>query len=212
MSKKKKTLLKKPTRNVGALANSKTTVDNKLTLAQMNVNWALEYGINLKERVITWSQDIEFPMFDIFDVALTIMESESKAKITIRLHSGGGGSYEAMAVVGRIQRSTCYHNIVIEGYGHIMSATCLILACAKKPKIHKWAQFMWHESHYEVDGKHSDIKAWVKQMDREEHIWAEAMAEFTGKTKKFWLDNGVHVDCFLTADKLLEYGVVDEVF
>lgn len=207
-----KKILKKVTKNLGNINTGKTTIDNKLTLAQMNVTWALEYGINLKERVITWSQDIDFPMFDIFDTALTIMEAESKRAITIRLNSPGGSTYEAMAVIGRIQKSACFNNIIVEGYGHVMSAATLILACAKKRKIHRWAQFMWHEAAYNVSGQHSNIKAWVKQMEREEQQWAEAMAEVTGKTKKFWLDNGVHIDYFLTAQKLLEFGVVDEVF
>lgn len=176
----------------------------------MNVNWAFEYGVNFNERTITWSQDIMFPMFDIIDTALTIMEAESRETITLRLHSPGGSTYEAIAVIGRLRRSKAH--IVVEGYGHIMSAATLILASAKRRKLDKLAQFMWHEASYGVDGRHSEIKAVVKQVEKEEVLWARTMAEFTDKTEKFWLEKGVHIDYYLDADTLLKYGVVDELF
>lgn len=193
------------------IQNSKTTIDNKLTFAQMNVNWAFEYGVNFTERTITWSQDIEFPMFDIIDAALTIMETESpKKKVTLKLHSPGGNTYEAIAVIARLRKSSCY--IAIEGYGHIMSAATLILASAKSRKLDKMAQFMWHEASYGAEGRHSEMKALVAQVEKEEKTWAKAMADLTGKTEKFWLEKGVHIDYYLDAETLLKYGVIDEIF
>lgn len=206
----KKRITKTTKSSISSIGNSKTTIDNKLTFAQMNVNWALEYGINFVERTITWSQDIEFPMFDIIDAALTIMETESKETITLKLNSPGGNTYEAIAVIGRLRKSRAH--IVVEGYGHIMSAATLILASAKRRKLDKLAQFMWHEASYEIGGRHSEVKASVKQIEKEEKLWAKTMAEFTGKTEKFWLEKGVHIDYYIDAEKLLEYGVVDELF
>lgn len=197
-------------KNLAGITSSKTTVDNKLTFAQMNVNWAFEYGVNFTQRTITWSQDIAFPMFDIIDAALTIMEAESKATITLKLHSPGGDTYEAIAVIGRLRKSKC--NIVIEGYGHIMSAATLILASGNKRKLDKLAQFMWHSASYGVEGRHSEIKATVQQVEMEEKMWAKAMAELTNKPEKFWLEKGVHLDYYLNAETLLKYGVIDEIF
>jgi len=203
----KKTKIQK---NLSNIRNSKTTIDNKLTFAQMNVNWAFEYGVNFTERTITWSQDITFPMFDIIDAALTIMEAESKQGVTLKLHSPGGDTYEAIAVVGRLRKSKCH--IIIEGYGHIMSAATLILASGDKRKLDKLAQFMWHAASYGVEGRHAEIKAVVSQVEKEEKMWANSMASLTGKTEKFWLEKGVHTDYYLDAETLKKYGVIDEVF
>jgi ATP-dependent Clp endopeptidase proteolytic subunit ClpP len=200
----------KVSKNLSNIQNSKTTIDNKLAFAQMNINWAFEYGVNFTQRTITWSQGITFPMFDIIDAALTIMEAESGKGITLRLNSPGGDTYEAMAVIGRLRRSKC--NITIEGYGHIMSAATLILASGFKRKIDKNAQFMWHSAFYGVEGKHTEIKAVVKQVEKEEKIWAEEMAKLTNKTTKFWLEKGIHIDYYIDAETLLKYGVVDEIF
>lgn len=197
-------------KNLSNIQNSKATVDNKLTFAQMNTNWAFEYGVNFTERTITWSQDIAFPMFDIIDAALTIMEASSKQGVTLKLHSPGGDTYEAIAVIGRLRKSKCH--IIIEGYGHIMSAATLILASGNKRKLDNLAQFMWHSASYGVEGKHSEIKAVVAQVEKEEKLWAKAMAEFTGKTEKFWLEKGIYIDYYLDAATLLKYGVIDEVF
>ena len=200
----------KITKTLGSIQNSKTTIDNKLAFAQMNVNWAFEYGVNFTERTITWSQDIAFPMFDIIDSALTIMESESKQGITLKLHSPGGNTYEAIAVIGRLRKSKCH--VTIEGYGHIMSAATLILASGNKRKLDKLAQFMWHSASYGVEGRHSEIKAVVKQVEKEEKMWAKAMSSLTNRTEKFWLEKGVHIDYYLDAETLLKYEVIDEVF
>ena len=195
----KKTKITKVTKDLSGIKNSKTTIDNKLTLTQMYINWAFEYGVNFNERTITWSQEISFPMFDIIDAALTIMEADSAKKtVTLKLHSPGGDTYEAMAVIARLRKSSCY--IVVEGYGHIMSAATLILASAKKRKLDKLSQFMWHEASYGIEGRHSEIKAIVAQVGKEEKMWAIAMAACTGKTEKFWLEKGVHIDYYLDAE------------
>ena len=64
--------------------------------------------------------------------------------ITIRLHSEGGSVYEALAIVGRIEKCKC--QIITEGYGAIMSAATLILASGDKRRISRLAWFMVHES------------------------------------------------------------------
>lgn len=209
MSKRKRRLNRIQKNGVSGVSN-KASVDAKLTYAAMMLNYAFEYGVDFKNRIITITGELSAPWFDIIDAALNQMEAESKETVTIRIHSPGGDTYEAMAIVGRIQKSKCH--IVTEGYGHIMSAATLVLACGKKRKIHKWTQFMWHEASYGLDGKHSEIKHTVKQVEKEEKLWAEAMAEMSGKTANYWQKEGVSLDKYLDADKLLEYGVVDEIF
>ncbi len=189
----------------------KAPIDAKLTYAAMMLSYAFEYGVDFKNRVITLSGKVAKPWFDVIDAALNQMESESRATVTIRIHSPGGDTYEAMALIGRIQQSKCH--IVTEGYGHVQSCAALILACGDKRRLHKYAQFMWHEVTYALEeGKHSEHSNTVKQFDREEDLWAEAMAEMSKKDASFWRKEGVHLDSYIDSAKLLEYGVVDEVF
>jgi len=139
------------------------------------------------------------------------MELESKNKtVTIKINSPGGDTYEAMAVVGRLRSSSC--RIVTEGYGHIMSAATLILACGDKRKMSEFAYFMWHEAGYGLDGDRvSTHKATLKQVEREEKLWCDTMAKFSNKTSKFWEKTGKHIDVYYDAHELIELGVIDEV-
>lgn len=140
------------------------------------------------------------------------MENESKKKITIKINSLGGSVYDALAIVARIRSSKAH--IVTEGYGTIQSAATLVLACGKTRRIDRNATFMHHECSYGIpDGtRHSQVKAYVAQVDREEVSWAKAMAEYTKKSMKFWADTGKMVDAYFDAKQLLKLGVVDEVF
>lgn len=189
---------------------TKANVDSKLTQAALILEYAFAYNVNFKERVITISREIDEAEFDRVDNALTELESQSRKSVTIRINSPGGQVYHALAIIGRMKRSHC--QIVTEGYGHIMSAATLILAAGDKRKVSSYSFFMHHESSYGVEGRHSQIKDYVKQAEREEQKWAEWMSQFTQKDKSFWLKKGVGSDAYFDADELLKLGVVDEVF
>lgn len=190
--------------------SEKVNVDTKLTYTALLLSYAFEYGVDFKNRVIRLTGAIEEGYYDLIDAALTEMESESKQTITIKINSPGGDTYEAMAIVARIEQSKAY--IVTEGIGHIMSAAALILACGNKRRMSRLAWYMWHESSYGIEDRHSRIKATTKQLDREEKLWADTMETYSFKKSSFWLKEGTGIDAYFTASELKKLGVVDEVF
>jgi ATP-dependent protease ClpP protease subunit len=176
----------------------------------LNRQYLFEYGVNFKERIITISDEISEGSFDVLDAALQEMESESHNPVTLRIKSPGGSVYEAIAMVGRIKASPC--PIITEGYGMVMSAATMLLSAGAKRRVSRYTWFMHHESAYSIGGRHSEVKAYVAQAEREEQVWAVWMAELTGKPAKFWATKGIHVDAYFTADQLVKLGVADEVF
>ncbi len=199
-----------PQKNGIAEVGTKTTVDNKLTHAAMLLSYMVEYGIDFKRRIISLTGEVDEFMYDILDFGMTEMESSSRKGITIKINSPGGSTYQAMAIVGRIKECNCH--TISKGYGQVMSAATLILACAKKRKMSYYSFFLWHEASYDLSGRHSQNKADVKQVEKEEKLWAFWMAEFSKKDSKFWLEHGVGLDAYFTAEQLLKMGVVDELF
>lgn len=149
------------------------------------------------------------PWFDIIDAAMSEFERHSKATVTIRIHSEGGSVYEALAIVGRLRQSKCH--VVTEGYGSIMSAATLILACGDKRRISEFAFFMHHESYYGVEGRHQSNMATVKHYEREERMWCKWMEDFTEKDREFWYQTGQHVDEYFDAEQCVEIGIADEI-
>lgn len=188
----------------------KGNVDSKLTQAALLLEYSFGFKVDFKNRIITISGEIDQDMFEVVEAGLTEMESQNRRSVTIKINSPGGDVYQALAIVGRIKESSC--NIITKGYGHIMSAATMILASGDTRKVSKFAFFMHHESSYELDGKHSDLKNEVAQMEREEDCWAQWMEEFTTQPKKFWAKSGVGKNAYFNAEQLVQLGVVDEVF
>lgn len=201
--------IRKPRRSLSSLG-TRTNVDAKLTQAALFLEYSFGFAVDFKNRVISLTGEINQESFEVFEAAMTEMESQNRSTITIKINSPGGEVYQALAIVGRIKESKC--NIVTRGYGHIMSAATLILASGNKRFVSKYAFFMHHESSYEVEGKHSDVKNEVRQMEMEEQHWAGWMSQFTKKTQEFWAKTGVGSNAYFSAAQLIKLGVADELF
>lgn len=204
-TKKQKSL--KPSRNSDF--GGKQLSENKLTQLSLHLETLLEYGINFRDRIITIKNDIDADEFARIDAAMSEMESNSRKSVTIRINSPGGEVYHALAIVGRLRASKC--RIITEGYGHVMSAATLILACGDERRMSEYGWFMTHEASYEVKGTHSQIKQTVAQAEKEEVSWASWMQEHSERDLKFWRSVISNKDSYYSPNELLELGVIDEV-
>lgn len=198
----------KPKKNSTVFAATKAS-ESKLSQAAMHLEYSFDRGVNFIDRVIRITGEIDEGFFDIVDAAMDEFERDSKKGVTVRIYSGGGSVYEALAIVGRLRKSKCH--ITTEGYGCIMSAATIILSCGDKRKMSEYATFMHHESSYAVEGRHSQISNFVHHAEREEGLWARWMAEFSDRDEAFWLQFGRHVDRFFFANECAELGVIDEI-
>jgi ATP-dependent protease ClpP protease subunit len=176
----------------------------------MRLDYSFDRGINFADRCIQLTGAIEEEGFDFIDAALCELERHSKKAITIKIHSGGGSVYEALAIVGRLRASKCH--IITEGYGCIMSAASLILAAGNKRRMSRYAMFMHHEASYGIEGRHSEIQDEIQQMEREERLWSRWIAEMSAKDAQFWYNHGKRKNFYMTADECEATGVIDEVF
>ena len=187
--------------------------NDKIEIYKLHLELMLDYGINFKDRSITISSDIDVPLFDLIDSALTEMESQGKRKITIKINSFGGSAYSALAIIGRMQKTKNKGiQVITEGYGKVMSAATLILACGTKRYFSRYAVFMHHEASSSIDGTLTEMKDFTQQLEKEEKLWCEFMAEFSGKELDYWLSWVGRKDAYFFADELLKLGVIDEVF
>lgn len=177
----------------------------------LNLEYSFNKGLDLNNRIIRLTEDIEDEHFDWFDSCLTTLESLNRKQITIRINSYGGNPDTALAIIGRM-RNTTVSKINTEGYGVIMSAATAILAAGDNRKMSSLAQFMHHETSYSVEGRHSEIQHEVKTAQRLSVMWCSLMCDLTGVPKQYWLSKGVGLDYGLTAEQCLELNIVDEIF
>lgn len=137
------------------------------------------------------------------------MEYRSHEPITIRINSFGGDVYSALAVVGRMKISPC--QIVTEAHGAVMSAATAILAAGKPRKMSEFSWGLFHEASYSAEGRHSDVRAQVKQSEREERSWAVFMSKHSVQGVQFWSELVKKGDRYFTAKQMLDLGVIDEI-
>jgi ATP-dependent Clp protease protease subunit len=186
-------------------------IDVALQLYEIESEIALKHGIDLQSRNIQLIGDISEDMFALLDVALNLLEAKNKQGITIKINSMGGSVYDALAIVSRIRSSKCY--ITTEAYGACMSAATMILAAGKKRKMSESAVVMHHESAYDVEGTHSQVKHLSAQIEREELMWCKMMEKFTGTSSEVWASKGkLGEDWYLSAEECKDLGIIDEIF
>lgn len=182
---------------------------NDADMEKLRLDLLFENGISIQDRTVLISGEIVEGDFDRLDSAMNELERGTKAGVTIRINSPGGNVYEALAMIGRLTSSKCH--ITTEGYGQVMSAATLLLACGDKRRISKYCTFMAHESSYSLKGTHSNIKEEVEQAERDERLWASWMAELSEEPEAFWFSVVKKKNVYLNSEQCLLMGVVDEI-
>lgn len=190
--------------------NERRKDNRELDRLALNLEYAINRGLDLENRVIQLTEDIDDHHFDFFDAAMTILEKRSRELITIKINSYGGDVYTALGIVGRMLESK--RTLHTKGYGKIMSASTAILAAGNKRSMSRLAWLMHHEASYSVEGRHSEISHEVKNSQKLSEQWCSLMSELTGIPKQYWLRNGVGKDFYLTPERCLALNIVDEVF
>lgn len=188
---------------------SEVKFDAAIQMVQIQNELLTSYGIDIESRSFSLVGEINDDMYRSFDVALTLLEGSGRKGVTIKLSSAGGDLHATLAIIGRMRMSVC--KITIEAFGQICSGAFNILAAGHKRRLSRYTIVMHHEVSYEVSGKHSEIKDLAKEMDREERIRADLMAEFTKAPASFWLTEGTRTDRYFKPQELLSLGVVDEI-
>ena len=174
------------------------------------LKYHFEKGVNFKARTINLVGEICDQTFNLIDMALTELESLSRKRIVLKLNSNGGCPNQATAILSRIRESKC--TVDVKGYGQVASAATIILAGTKgRRSISKYSEFLWHSGGYELDGTHEQNKAYVDQFEIECKRWAKYMGMFTLIDAKKWYKWSGE-EKYLTANDLLQLGVVDEIF
>lgn len=179
-------------------------------IAHLNQDYAFNWGVDVENRIIRLTDDIEQGTFEYFDNGMTILEAKSRKAITVKISSYGGEVYEALSIIARIQESKC--QIITKGYGKIMSAATAIIAAGHKRSMSELASFMHHEAQISIEGGLDEVKNELLQQEKEEVLWSDLMFNLTGTPPSFWADHGKGKNFYLNADRCLELNIIDEVF
>jgi len=134
---------------------------------------------------------------------------DKTAPVNLMINSPGGDIYEMFGIIDYIESLDVKVNTICRG--RAFSAAAIILTCGTgKRMMSKRSTVMFHQSSSFLGGKMSDITAFLDNVKSLETIIYSMLAEKTNKDADWW-KNKMRSDMFLTADELLEIGVIDQI-
>lgn len=171
-----------------------------------------EKNVNFKERVIYLNSEIDEHALGLIQKALDEFErGETPSPVRIEISSYGGSVYDMLGIIDRIKMSDCH--IVTRGFGKIMSAATLILAAGDHRVMgcESWA--MIHELSTWIDEK--KLAEMKTEMKHNEALEKQCLTLYEKLSKKQTSMSKFKKMCakdfYLTADEMLEMGLIDEV-
>jgi ATP-dependent Clp protease protease subunit len=134
---------------------------------------------------------------------------DKKAPVNLMINSPGGDIYEMFGIIDYIETLDIKVNTICRG--RAFSAAAIILTCGTGTRMmSKRSTVMFHQSSSFLGGKMSDITAYLDNVKSLEKIIYGMLAEKTKKDAEWW-KNKMRSDMFLTAEELLDIGVIDQI-
>ena len=134
---------------------------------------------------------------------------DKDAPVNLMINSPGGDVHEMFGIIDYIESLDVKVNIICRG--RAFSAAAIILTCGTGTRMmSKRSTVMFHQSSSFLGGKMSDITAYLDNVKNLEKIIYSMLAERTKKDAAWWKDN-MKSDLYLTAEELLEIGVIDQI-
>ncbi|MCH2179529.1 MAG: ATP-dependent Clp protease proteolytic subunit [Mariniblastus sp.] len=165
----------------------------------------------LENRIVFLQGEIYTGNANEIVMKLLYLQSENKKKnINFYLNSPGGDVIATLAIYDTMQILTC--PISTFCVGQAASGAAVLLAGGTKGQRYCLpnSRVMIHQPYGGVSGQVSDIEIQAEEILRNRHVLNEILAKHTGKTPE-----EIAADCdrdfFLTADKAVEYGLVDQI-
>ncbi len=163
-------------------------------------------------RVLGLFQDIDEGKAEEIIYALKLYQIESDAEIEFLISSPGGVAADMFAIYDFMRITRKAAPISTYGVGKVMSAAVLLLAAGSKGhrKVGKNCRIMIHSIIAGSSGAMHDLKNEMKEIQKIQDMYIDALAKETKLTKKKLKDLfAKNVNVYLSAEEAVEYGIAD---
>jgi len=165
-------------------------------------------------RIITLGYIDDESVNEIIQLIYEVNDEDAKKTqvepIKLIINSFGGEVYSGLALIDVIDNSLVpIHTIC---HGTAMSMGLIVYASGHHRMASKYATFMYHEAHYELNGKVATHKQEIEEVDRTEKICDDYILSKTKLTRKIL--KGVkdkQKEWYFDVKTAHQYGIVDEI-
>ena len=172
----------------------------------------IEHGIDIRGRTIYLQGEVDSENIHKF-VKLIRYLDKTDGEITVILDSEGGDVNLGFAAYDSIKE--CRNPVEVRVMGVAMSMGSIILQAADNRVMTKHSRIMIHRGQMEVGGHFNDVKRAVKENDDMDKICLDIYFEkITDKDPSFkmvQLQKMLDFDTYISAEKALEIGLIDEI-
>ena len=173
-----------------------------------------EYDIYTPARLINLSGDINKKNASQFIKNIRLLDYVTDKDITVLISTSGGSVVHGMEIFDAIKE--CNSKVITHAVGPCWSMGSIILQAGDERIISTNASIMIHIGSEGYDDDHPEnIKRWMKENERLDKITNEVLfkkiKEKKPRFKMERLQNMLMFDTIFTADKALEYGLVDRI-
>ena len=135
--------------------------------------------------------------------------NKRKDDINLMINSPGGDVHEMFGIIDYIESLDVKVNTICRG--RAFSAAAIILAGGTGTRMmSKRSTVMMHQSSSFIGGKTSDITAYLDTVKNLEVAVYEFLESRTKKSAEWWKDK-MRTDLYLSAEELIELGVIDQI-
>jgi ATP-dependent Clp protease protease subunit len=188
--------------------------DKETTSLYTEVTEQLTTLIDFNDSVIYLNDDVTgTTLVDLMIKIRAILNNREEGNtdpINLIINSNGGDVYDMLGIIDYIETLDIKVNTICRG--RAFSAAAVILACGTGTRmVSKRSCVMFHESSSYLDGvKMSDMTAYINNLKLIEDDVCDVLAKRTKKPADWWRQQQ-KTDLFLTANQLLEFGIIDEI-
>ncbi|MBI4098647.1 ATP-dependent Clp endopeptidase, proteolytic subunit ClpP [Candidatus Uhrbacteria bacterium RIFCSPLOWO2_02_FULL_51_9] len=169
------------------------------------------YSRLLKDRIIFLGSNIDDAVANIVIAQLLFLESQDADRdIKLYINSPGGAVTAGMAIYDTMQYIKPAVSTICIGIAASMSATLLAAGATGKRFILPNAEVMIHQVMGGAEGQASDIKISAERILRIKDQLNKILVKHTGQPLER-IEKDTDRDFFMTADKAVEYGIVDKI-
>jgi ATP-dependent Clp protease, protease subunit len=169
------------------------------------------YSLLLKERIIFLGTEINAVVANSIVAQLLYLDQQDPEKeIQIYINSPGGEIYAGLAIYDTIRQIRA--PVATTAVGMTASFGTVILAAGRKGMRYALpnSTIHLHQPLGGGSGQASDVMIQAKEMQRLKDKLLDVFVEATGQSREI-IERDTDRDIYFTAEKALEYGLVDKV-
>lgn len=179
---------------------------------QSDFDILMNYNIDIRGRVIYLDDEIDANSTSVFIKNLRYLD-KTGGDINIIMNCEGGDVSCGFAMYDAIK--ACTNEITIKVYGSCMSMATVVLQAADKRIMGQNARMMVHVGGMEIGGHFNNVKRAVAENDQLDKIcmdiYLDKIHEVNPDFKRNQLQKMMEFDTYISAQKCLELGLIDEI-